>query len=185
MIGLVAPLLIATAAALALGGSLDAWGRQRIRWWPLVLVALGVQLPLYSPPFDTWPAVVAAGPLLGALTMALVMVMLVRNAEGQVRFACLLAALGIALNLIVMTVNGGYMPRADELAPRPLDRESRATTINNTAPSSASTRLLWLGDTLAGQPSRHVRWNERTWLDGNRRQRQEARCEVSSRNRRD
>src|SRR6266568_7169057 len=115
MVGLVTPLLIATAAALVMGGSLDAWSRQRVLWWPLVLVALGVQLPLYSPPFDTWPALVAVGPVLGAVTMSLVVVVLVRNAVGPVRFACMLAALGIALNLIVIVANGGWMPRAEEL----------------------------------------------------------------------
>src|SRR5947209_273542 len=157
MIGLVAPLLIATAAALALGGSLDAWGRQRIRWWPLVLVALGVQLPLYSPPFDTWPAVVAAGPLLGALTMALVMLMLVRNAEGQVRFACLLAALGIALQLRAIVHNGGWMPRAEDLTALLGDGGIRAANqpdlvASNTAPMGPATRFAWLADTFP-QPS--------------------------------
>ena len=157
MIGLVAPLVIATVAALALGGSLDAWGRQRVRWWPLVLVALGIQLPLYSPPFDTWSPVVGAGPLLGILTMALVVVVLVRNAEGAVRPACLLAALGITLNLVVMLANGGWMPRAEDLLSLLGDGGIRAAgtpdlVATNTAPMGSATRLAWLADWIA-QPS--------------------------------
>jgi hypothetical protein len=152
VVGLVAPLLIATAAALALGGSLDDWGRQRIRWWPLILVAIGVQLPLYSPPFRTWPAVVAAGPLLGALTMALVLVVLVRNATGPVRAACLIAALGIALNLVVMLANGGWMPRAEELTSLLGDGGIRASdpdlVASNTAPMTAGTHFSWLSDII-------------------------------------
>ena len=153
MVGLVAPLLIATATALALGGSIDGWGRQRIRWWPLVLVALGVQLPLYSPPFDTWPAVVAAGPWLGSVTLALVVVMLVRNAVGPVRVACLLAALGISLNLVVIAANGGWMPRAEELTVLLGDGGIRAANqpdlvASNTAPMRPDTHLAWLGDTF-------------------------------------
>jgi Family of unknown function (DUF5317) len=157
MIGLVAPLLIATASALALGGSLDAWSQQRVRWWPLALAALGVQLPLYSPPFDTWPAVVAAGPLLGFVTMALVVVVLVRNATGPVRLACLLAALGITLNLAVMLANGGWMPRAEELVSLLGDGGIQGAgqpdlVATNTAPMDSATRLAWLADWIA-QPS--------------------------------
>lgn len=156
MIGLVAPLVIATAAALALGGSLDAWGRQRVRWWPLVVAALGVQLPLYSPPFNGWPAVVGAGPLLGFLTMVAVVVVLVRNAEGVVRPACLLAALGITLNLIVILANGGWMPRAEDLISLLGDGAIHAgnpdVVATNTAPIGSATRLAWLADWIA-QPS--------------------------------
>jgi diguanylate cyclase (GGDEF)-like protein len=112
-----------------------------------------VQLPLYSPPFDTWPAVVAAGPLLGSVTMALVAVMLVRNAVGPLRVACLLAALGISLNLIVITANGGWMPRAEELTVLLGDGGIRAANqpdlvASNTAPMRPDTHLAWLGDTF-------------------------------------
>jgi diguanylate cyclase (GGDEF)-like protein len=157
LVGLVAPLLIATTAALALGGSIDGWGRQRVRWWPLVVVAIGVQLPMYSSPFRTWPPVVAAGPLLGALTMALVLLVLVRNASGPVRPACLLAALGIGLNLAAMLANGGWMPRAEELAVLLGDGGIRAPAqpdlvATNTLPMGPNTRLTWLSDILP-QPS--------------------------------
>ena len=157
MIGLIAPLLIATATALVLGGSLDAWGQQRVRWWPLILLALGIQLPLYSPPFDAWPPVVAAGPLLGFVTMALVVVVLVRNATGPVRAACLLAALGVTLNLAVILANGGWMPRAEELVSLlgsgGIQGAGQPDLVaTNTAPMGSATRLAWLSDWIA-QPS--------------------------------
>src|SRR5438552_11420911 len=105
MLGLVAPILIALVAAVALGGSLDHWSHLRVRWWPLALVALGVQVPLYSPPFDTWPAVVALGVGVGLVTTGLILVVLLRNATGAARLACLAAALGVALNLTVTIAN--------------------------------------------------------------------------------
>jgi hypothetical protein len=152
MIGLVAPVLIATGLALGRGGSLDAWARQRIRWWPLAVVALGIQLPLYSPPVNAWPPVTTAGTVLGLFTMLLVLVVILRNATGAMQPACLLAALGIALNLIVMGANDGVMPRAEELAPLLGDwgvrAGSRDAVVTNTAPLRPGARLSVLADTL-------------------------------------
>jgi len=146
MLGLLAPVLSAVLAALALGGSLDRWSRLRVRWWPLALIALGVQVPLYSPPFDSWPVVVAFGSALGVITTALILALLVRNATGSARLACLLAALGVALNLTVMVANGGRMPRFQPVAPR-LSADGQVR-VSNTAPVVADTRLAWLGDSI-------------------------------------
>jgi hypothetical protein len=146
MLGLIVPALSALLAALVLGGSLDHWSRLRVRWWPLALFALGVQVPLYSPPFDSWPVVVAAGPALGVVTTALILVLLVRNATGLTRAACLLAALGVALNLTVIIANGGWMPRFQPVAAR-LTADGYAR-VSNTAPVATETRLAWLGDSI-------------------------------------
>lgn len=152
MFGLAAPVLLAVLLAVMRGGSVAGVAQQRIQWWPLAIVALGIQVPLYSAPLATWLPVSVVGPLATIATTSLVLAMLLRNATGSVRPACLIAAVGVALNLTVMTLNGGVMPRADELAPRPLDRDALALTVSNTAPSGPSTRVAWLGDTLA-QPS--------------------------------
>jgi hypothetical protein len=152
MLGLAVPVLLALGIALIQGGSLAALAQQRIRWWALALVALGIQIPLYSLPLGEWLPTTIVGPLATVATTGAILAMLLRNATGPLRVACLIAAVGVALNLTVMTLNGGVMPRRDELAPRALDREGRASTVNNTAPSVATTRLPWLGDTLA-QPA--------------------------------
>jgi len=146
MLGLLAPVAFAVLAALALGGSLDHWARLRVRWWLLALIALGVQIPLYSPPFDSWAFVVAVGAPLGVLTTALILILLVRNATGPTRLACLIAALGVALNLTVIVANGGWMPRFQPVAARvSADGEARTS---NTTPMAAETRLAWLGDSI-------------------------------------
>jgi Family of unknown function (DUF5317) len=149
MIGLVVPVCLALLAALALGGSLDGLGRVHLRWSPLAILALSVQIPLYSPPFNTWAPVVAIGAASGILTTGLVLLMVIRNAAGPARPACVLAALGIALNLTVMLANGGWMPRVDAVAAHPIDRGDPASTVNNTVPMATETRLGWLGDTIA------------------------------------
>lgn len=145
MLVLLAPILIAILAALALGGSLDHWTRMRVRWWPLAVIALIVQIPLYSPPFDSWQAVLALGAPLGVLTTALIMVVLVRNATGRTRIACALAAVGVALNLTVIVLNGGWMPRVQ---PLPTTAADGVTRVSNTSPVGANTRLALLGDSL-------------------------------------
>lgn len=154
MVGLVVPVLIAVCAAIVLGGSLERWAAQRIRWWPLAACALGIQLPLYSPPFNGWPAVASAAAVVGIVTMGLALVVVVRNAVGPIRAACLLAALGIALNLGAMLANGGEMPRAEELAVLLGDggvhREMNevSPSASNTAPMTSQSRLVWLADVI-------------------------------------
>jgi hypothetical protein len=60
-----------------------------------------------------------------------------------------LAALGIVLNLTVMLANGGWMPRADAIAPRAIQRAGdESAVVNNTTPMSAETHLAWLGDVI-------------------------------------
>jgi hypothetical protein len=153
LFGLIAPSLLAVLAALASGGSMAHWARARLRWSSLALVALGVQLPLYSAPFNTWGPVVAIGAGAGIATTALVLLVVLGNARGPLRLAGGLAALGIVLNLTVMLANGGWMPRADAIAPRAVQRAADdAAAVNNTTPMSTDTRLAWLGDVIA-QPA--------------------------------
>src|SRR5438093_10166781 len=146
MVGLVAPVLVAVAVALTLGGSLDHWSKERLRWWPLALLAVAIQIPLYSAPLNTWRPMLAIGAIAGEMTMVLILLMLLRNAISPVRPALLLASLGVALNLTVIVANGGWMPRADAQAPRELDHANTRSMVSNTAPMAPDTRLGWLAD---------------------------------------
>jgi hypothetical protein len=162
MLVLIVLILAAVGLALALGGSPNGWVSHRLRWWPLPMLAMAIQLVLYSPPFDSWPLVVAAGPFLGLATMAAVVPMLLRNATGRARPACMLAAIGIGLNLTVMLFNDGRMPRADALAAHPGEVSAWTATeptLSNVQPAGAETRLGVLADILpepAWLPSSNV-----------------------------
>jgi hypothetical protein len=59
------------------------------------------------------------------------------------RAAWWLAALGVALNVLVISVNGGYMPRLDEGEPTAV-----VTRLSNVRPITTSTQLVWLSDVL-------------------------------------
>lgn len=152
MIGLVAPLPLAVIAALVLGGSIEHLTTQRFRWWPFAVAAFAVQLPLYSPPFNSWPPLVGFGIPLGLISMAIVMLVLLRNALQPLSPGLLLAGLGIGLNLTVMLANGGWMPRASDGPVGLFEHGDQQSSIVNTIPSGPETRLSWLGDFLV-QPS--------------------------------
>ena len=146
MLVLAVPVLFAVAIGIARGG----WPELRIRWWPLAVIALAVQVPLYALPIGDSRLRDFIGPLGTVVTTALVLVVVLRNATGHLRLATLVVASGIALNLMAIAANGGFMPRDEARAPRAFSHPVAA--ISNTAPATSETRLAWLGDTLA-QPS--------------------------------
>ncbi len=150
MLGLSLPLLVAIPAGLLLGGSLAAWASQRIRWWPIGLLALALQLVLFSPALETQPLAIRWGPWLYAVSMLGVLVVLARNAldAGVAPRAWALAAAGVALNVVVVVANGGYMPQSTEAAaraglpPPPNPRER----LTNVQPMQPDARLALFGD---------------------------------------
>ncbi|HEX8969437.1 MAG TPA: DUF5317 family protein [Chloroflexota bacterium] len=150
MLGLLVPALVAFLIALGLGGSVDRWSGVRLYWWPLALLAFAVQVVLYSPPINAWPPLVAVGVPLGVLTTGMVLLVAVRNAAGgPVRSAWTLAAVGIALNLVVVIVNAGWMPsRRPALASTAAGPGFEPSTVVNTVAVVSDSRLVWLGDTL-------------------------------------
>ena len=143
---LAAPVLFAAAIGLARGG----WPELRIHWWPIALIALAIQVPLYTLPIGDSPFRDVVGPAGTIITTALILLVLLRNATGNVRLATLAVASGVALNLLVIVANGGFMPRDEARAPRAITHPPSA--INNTTAANSDTRLAWLGDTLA-QPA--------------------------------
>src|SRR5919201_4206529 len=116
MIGIVTPTVLAILLALAVGGSLAAWLRLRIHWWPLAIGPLAAQLVLYNPPFDQQAWAIAWGPAIYVLALAAMLAVVARNAigPGSGRLGLRVATLGVGLNLLVVALNGGYMPQAPE-----------------------------------------------------------------------
>ena len=143
MLLLAVPVLFAAAIGFARGG----WPELRVYWWQLAVAALVIQIPLYAAPLGDLVPREVIGPAGTVITTALVLVMLLRNATGHLRLATLIVASGVALNLLVIVANGGFMPRDEARAPRAINHPASAMT--NTVPESSDTRLAWLGDTLA------------------------------------
>jgi hypothetical protein len=88
-----------------LGGRLDRLSGVRIRWAPLALLGLAIQVALFSDPLAT--SVGDAGPPIYVASTSLVLVAVLRNLDIP---GVAVVALGAASNLVAIVANGGYMP---------------------------------------------------------------------------
>ena len=157
MIGLIAPGVLAALVAFALGGSARGWSQQHVRWSSLATCALLAQAALFCPPLDHQPWVLVWGTWLWVVSMLGVLAMLVRNTlvgKGRLRLAWTVAAVGVAANVLVVTVNGGAMPRT---IPLQADAQDAAEHLSNVFVVESAAPLIWLGDVIA-QPD----WLPRT-----------------------
>ena len=103
--GLVAGLI----AGFVLGGRIEGLAEVRFRLGPLALVALAVQLALFSPLADGLSDEVARA--IYVLSTALVGVVVLANLRLT---GVPLIAIGAALNLVAIVANGGVMPASAE-----------------------------------------------------------------------
>jgi hypothetical protein len=137
--------------AYAAGGSLAGLARP-IAWWPLGLVSILVQVALARSlgPDLAWTAPLAHWLWVAAL--AAVLAVLARNAQvghGARRLAWAVATAGVALNLLVIVANGGYMPVSlDALAQTGQLDDLARRAFRRDVPIDDNTRLAWLADVL-------------------------------------
>ena len=97
--------LVGLVVGFARGGRLEHLGATPIRWAPLALLGLAIQIVLFS---DAVARVVgAAGPVVYVASTALVFGVMLAN----VRLPGVpVIALGAGSNLAAILANGGYMP---------------------------------------------------------------------------
>ncbi len=148
-------MLMAVLVALSLGGSLSAWRDVRVRWWPIALLTIVVQIALFTAPVDRQPWAIAWGAPLWDLSLMAILAVLLRNAVGHrcISIPWAIAALGVAMNLVVVGANGGYMPQAAQARSiAGLDRsgslEPTSIQLRNVVPMGPETRFPWLGDVI-------------------------------------
>jgi hypothetical protein len=154
MLGLVAPTVIGLAASVGLGGSARLLFSQKIRWWPAVVVAFAVELLLYNPPIDGQTWAMQIGPWIWIASRLVFLAVLVVNAAhsttNAVKWSWWMAAVGVALNTLVVVANGGHMPQSMQAAVAVWGAgHIDPTRLQNVAPLGADTRLPWLADVVA------------------------------------
>ncbi|HEY8339990.1 MAG TPA: DUF5317 family protein [Egibacteraceae bacterium] len=124
------------------GGRLSALGEIRLRGLGVLVAALALQLLILEVLPDTLPLLVARGLHLLSYGLAAVFVVVNRRLPGL-----WVIALGGALNLLVISVNGGIMPAAPAALAAAGLPPSHEVFANSTA--LVAPRLAWLGDVFA------------------------------------
>jgi endonuclease/exonuclease/phosphatase (EEP) superfamily protein YafD len=144
-------------------GSLHELFSTRVRWWPIIVVAFAVELVLFNPPVNAQTWAIQLGPWIWLATKLALLAALLRNAvpaAGTVGWPWLIAAAGVALNALVIALNGGHMPQAPEAAIAVWGASHiDPITLQNVAPMRPETVLPWLADVLpqpAWLPRRNV-----------------------------
>jgi len=148
---LLAPVLLALLVALLRGGSLHNLADLPLRGIPLMLLAVALQIALYLPGLRTVPLVTSHGAVIYGVTLALLVAAALVN--WSLGLAVRVAALGVALNALVIVANGGYMPtngaamRAVRGARVVRDIANRHL-YGNTRLATPQTRLVALSDII-------------------------------------
>jgi hypothetical protein len=141
--------LLALLLAFLRGGRFERLGEVSFRWAPLIVLGLLIQIlifnPWIGPHLTLWQVVVAYN-----ISMILVWVTLTLNWRIP---GARLMALGVFLNWLVITANGGFMPAS----PEALETAGLLATTsvgagephNNSILVHEHTRLRWLADVMA------------------------------------
>jgi hypothetical protein len=148
---LLTPLGIAIVVALLQGGSLRGLAAVPLRHGELLMISLLIQVALYLPGLRTahlilhWGGLIYVGALLLALLAAL--------SNWRLGIAARLATLGLALNMLTIVVNNGFMPVNTD-AMRIVQGEAKVREIashglyGNTRLATPATRLVLLTDII-------------------------------------
>jgi hypothetical protein len=158
MVGLILPALVAAVVAGLKTGSLAGLQRIRVLWWQLAIGSIAVLLIIHNAPFNRQSWALEWGQEIWVVCLAAMLAVLVRNAlqAGPARLAWAAGALGVALNMTVVVINGGYMPQSQEarLAARGamLPPDANVAQLYNVKALGDDTHFNLFGDIIA-QPT--------------------------------
>jgi hypothetical protein len=143
--------ILSGSIALLRGGRLANLSRLTIRWSALPLVALSLQIwVMYGPNWQDSRSFGSSSLLLVASFGILLLTVLINwRLPGMIWLAC-----GVALNLVVILANGGWMPITHDLAvqsgllkdPTSLLPGQRAWATKDVLRAPDEIRLHWLAD---------------------------------------
>jgi hypothetical protein len=105
-------IILVIVVALLRGGSLRNFAAVQLRWLPLVIAGFALQLLIFTP-FARSPLVAFATLPIYVLSLALLAIWVAANWRIP---GMALIAIGLALNVIAITANGGHMPVSPESA---------------------------------------------------------------------
>jgi len=148
---LLVPLLVATLIALLYGGSLRNLAELPIRGAGFLFGSLALQLLLYAPGIRDAGLVLQFAGVVYVCALGLVMLGAVQN--WRLGLAVRVAITGLALNVMVIVLNGGHMP-VDAAAIAMVQGQAKAQELagqqvyDNTSLSTSSSKLTIFGDVI-------------------------------------
>lgn len=153
---LLVAIVISLIIGFATGGSLDGVRRiGRIRYLPLLVLALVVQLLIFTPPVGGYAWVHDIGPYLHIATILTSFFVMTRNFHIP---GLSIIAVGAALNAIAIIANGGYMPSPEDALREAgqfndvyVTEEEKRTDdyiFSNSTVEDEDTNLAFLGDVI-------------------------------------
>lgn len=133
--------------ALVRGGRLDQLALLQIRWRGVILAGFLVQVLVFSEFWQTQSELRATTPFAYSFSLGLLLAALAVN----IRLPGLaLITIGFCLNVLVIALNGGYMPSSESArALGGLSHLEPGQTTSNSVGSGPDTRLAFLGDIFA------------------------------------
>jgi hypothetical protein len=133
--------------ALVRGGRLDQLALLQIRWRGVILTGFLIQVLVFSEFWQAQSELRAMTPFAYILSLGLLLAALAAN----IRLPGLaLITLGFCLNLLVIALNGGYMPSSESArALGGLSHLEPGQITSNSVANGPDTRLAFLGDIFA------------------------------------
>ncbi len=133
--------------ALLRGGKLTNLGDQKVRWSPLILIGLLIQVLIFNSYWQEKIETRSVTPFAYLVSLLLVWTALAVNLHIPGMWLILF---GFSLNLIVIALNGGYMPvLASARAVSGHRALAPGEVSNNVIGAEASTSLFFLSDIFA------------------------------------
>ncbi len=150
---LVAAIVISLLIGFLTGGSLKSVSQFRIRYLPLAVAAVVIQILIFSPILGTREFIHDIGPYIHIATLLMTMFVMAKNFHIPGMPVVLLGAL---LNAIVIIANGGFMPSPESALDNAGLLESVQSNegggdrvLSNSTIADDDTRLRFLGDVIS------------------------------------
>jgi hypothetical protein len=150
---LLVAIVVALALGFATGGSLARAGGLRIRLLPLLVGALLVQVAIFTPIAGRLDITHRVGPYVHIATLYVVLFVMFRNLRIP---GMKVIIIGAALNALVITANGGFMPspesalegagRLENVRQEEAEQRGESRIFSNSTVADDDTRLPFLGD---------------------------------------
>jgi hypothetical protein len=152
---LILAIVVSMSIGVMTGGKVSNLARTKFRYLPLLILALMVQILIFSELLGREPIIHRIGPYIHIATLATSFGVMVMNRHIP---GMKIIMIGAGLNLLVITANGGFMPisesalriagQEEEMLHHTPRHDSEDYLLPNSRLSAGKANLLFLGDAI-------------------------------------